>query len=872
MIVRGQHTLDQPTGAVNLPDVLDGVCATSLVKDRESRATTSGWLAGVAALAAASALAATAHAAVPPGFTDALFVTAPAPTDVAFTPDGRMLVTSQNGTLRVFDGNATLLGSQTFPTTGICSNSERGLLGVAVDPNHAVNRYVYLFYTRHKPGGSCGTASPVTPLTPVNRVSRFLLPADNTLDLSSEVVLIDEMPSPAGNHNAGDLAFDRDGYLYVSIGDGGCDYAGGGCAGGNNASRDEHVLTGKILRVIVNSDGSTAIPPTNPFQGPESERCALTGRTVTPGKIRCQETFAWGLRNPFRFALDPNGVGTRLFINDVGQASREEIDLGRAGADYGWNCKEGTLVTGACASVPPGVVDPIFEYGRGAIPGTTASGCASITGGAFVPDGIWPAAYEGSYLFADYVCGWVFRLSSSAPYSAADFATSLGGSSATSLTFGPHGSTQALYYTTYAGGGQVRRIAYALPGNNPPIAVASGSPLTGPVPLTVTFSAAGSSDPDAGDVLTYFWAFGDGSPDVLTTDLTVPHTYTTEGTFTATLRARDDKFAFSAPVNVLVQPGNTPPVATILSPAPAATFAVGQAVTLTGTGTDAQDGTLPASRLSWSVILHHDTHTHPFLGPVAGNDVVFTAPPPEDLLAAANSHLEVQLTATDFSGATDTVTRDLLPRKVDVTFETIPAGLEVSVNGFTLTGPETVASWEGWLLQATAPSWQASGADGYVFSSWSSGGGNPVSIVTPPAPATYTATYQASTEEGPSDYFTLVPCRLVDTRDVMGPRGGPALEAQTTRTFALHGNCGVPATARALALNVTVTGADGQGHLRLRASDELLPSTSTINFQAGQTRANNAVARLGSDGGLSVFCALASGTVHVILDVVGYFE
>jgi glucose/arabinose dehydrogenase len=813
------------------------------------------------------------RAAVPAGFTDSLFVNVPAPTDVAFTPEGRLLVTSQSGTLRVFDQGGALVGSQSLPASQICSNSERGLLGVAVDPAYASNRHVYLFYTRRKPGGSCSSVSgtPTTSLTPVNRVSRFLLPATGVLDLSSEVVLVDEMPSPAGNHNAGDLVFDRDGYLYASIGDGGCDYAGGGCAGANNAARDENVLTGKVLRLAVNPDGSTSIPPGNPFQGPESERCALTGRTMTAGRTRCQETWAWGLRNPFRLAVDPNGTGNRVFINDVGQGSREEIDAGQAGADYGWNCKEGTLVSGPCSPLPPALVDPVFQY-RGAVPGTTATGCASITGGAFVPNGFWPPAYDGTYLFADFVCGWIFRLSAAPPYAASDFATSLGGSSATSLAFGPMGGAQALYYTTYAGGGQVRRVAYALPGNNPPTAVASGSPLTGPAPLTVTFSAAGSSDPDPSDTLTYFWSFGDGTPDVQTTSVTVPHTYDAVGSFTATLRARDDKLAFSAPVTLLVQPGNTPPVPAIQSPAAGATFAVGQVVTLTGTAADAQDGTLPPSRLSWTVLLHHDTHVHPFLGPVAGNDVVFTAPPPEDLPGALTSYLEVRLTATDLGGAQATLARDFLPRKVDVTFETVPSGLDVAVNGFTLTGPSTVTSWQGWTLQASAPSWQPGGTSGYAFSSWSTGPGNPALIVTPAAPATVRATYQPSAPEGPQGFSTLAPCRLVDTRLADGPLGGPSLTAGSTRTFDARGACGIPPTARAIAANVTVTGPSGPGHLRLWAADELVPVSSTVNFAAGQTRAANAVVRLGATGSFSVFCGMPAGSVHLVVDVAGTFE
>jgi glucose/arabinose dehydrogenase len=134
------------------------------------------------------------------------------------------------------------------------------------------------------------------------------------VDPTTEKVLIDNIPSPNGNHNAGDLSFGKDGYLYVSVGDGGCDYKGdSGCGGSNDASRDRDILLGKVLRIT--RDGQ--IPSTNPYTGTTSARCNLTGRT-DPGKT-CQETFAWGLRNPFRFAFDPNATGTRFFINDVGQ-------------------------------------------------------------------------------------------------------------------------------------------------------------------------------------------------------------------------------------------------------------------------------------------------------------------------------------------------------------------------------------------------------------------------------------------------------------------------------------------------------------------------------------------------------------------------
>ena len=131
------------------------------------------------------------------------------------------------------------------------------------------------------------------------------------------------------------------------IGDGGCDYAGdSGCGGANDASRDRNILNGKIVRIA--TDGS--VPPTNPFLGAGTARCN-TGPSA-PGTI-CQETFAWGLRNPFRLNFRPDGA---LVVNDVGQGAWEEVDVVQAGGDYGWPCCEGAhpnLTTGRCSPTPP---------------------------------------------------------------------------------------------------------------------------------------------------------------------------------------------------------------------------------------------------------------------------------------------------------------------------------------------------------------------------------------------------------------------------------------------------------------------------------------------------------------------------------------
>ena len=137
---------------------------------------------------------------------------------------------------------------------------------------------------------------------------------------------------------------------------------------------------------------------------------------------------------------------------------------------------------------------------------------------------------------------------------------------------------------------------------------------------------------------------------------------------------------------------------------------------------------------------------------------------------------------------------------------------------------------------------------------------------------TYTAAYQPSAPAGPQGSSTLAPCRLLDTRLPTGPLGGPALTAGATRTFDARGACAIPPTARAIATNVTVTDASGPGHLRLWAADELVPLSSTVNFTAGQTRAANAIVRIGGSGSFSIFCGMAAGATHVVVDVAGYFE
>ena len=412
---------------------------------RISLVAVAGLLAFTAAVAGSGGSAgATARAQLPVAFTDTVVAAVPAPVALAETPDGRLLVADQTGKVRVIKNGTLLTRPALNISTKVCSNGERGLLGVAVDPNFAVNGFVYVYYTFEKFAG-CNTFVDI----PVNRVSRFRMVGD-IMKKPTETILIDEIPNYAGNHNAGFVGFGHDGMLYISVGDGGCDYTGvTGCAADNGISRHDNTPLGKVLRITP----SGGIPADNPFTGAGTARC---NQGAIADGMKCQETYMHGFRNPFRLAFDPNSGPTRLFVNDVGQDRWEEIDEAVKGADYGWNVREGHCATGSttnCGPPPAGMTNPIFDY-------LHANGCSAITGGAFVPDGVWTAKFHGGYFYSDYICHQIFLLRPDGVggWTSSTFASGLAGGGPVALFFAPHGTKTSLYYTTYANGGEVHVI------------------------------------------------------------------------------------------------------------------------------------------------------------------------------------------------------------------------------------------------------------------------------------------------------------------------------------------------------------------------------------------------------------------------------
>ncbi len=374
------------------------------------------------------------------------------PMDVAWTHDGRMLIATRNGQVRVYS-NGVLLSNPAVDLSGVlCTQDERGLAGIAVHPNFSTNHYIYLYYTFKK----FGTCRESEIDGPVNRLSRFTLANNNVVDPASELVLLDTPPLPTAMHNAGDLKFGKDGYLYVTVGDGGTAC----CSSKPNWPRDPGVAFGKILRLTE----SGSIPSANPFTGPGSARCNLDGvpPSGSPSGTKCQEVFAMGLRNPFRFSFDSNALEARFYINDVGENTWEEVDMGQSGADYGWPIREGPCgesSTTDCGLPGLGITNPIYWYGHNVT--ANGSSCTAITAGAFVPNGLWPRAFDGAYLYADFICGEIWSLTPDGHggFNRADFA-SIESVGPVSMRFGPYGTSQALYYVTLGSGGQLRRIVY----------------------------------------------------------------------------------------------------------------------------------------------------------------------------------------------------------------------------------------------------------------------------------------------------------------------------------------------------------------------------------------------------------------------------
>jgi glucose/arabinose dehydrogenase len=324
------------------------------------------------------------------GFVTPVFVTAP-PGDTR-----RLFVVEQLGLIKIINLPSRTVNPTAFLdlTNKVAFDGEEGLLGLAFDPNYATNGRFYVFYSA--PGGAFGNG--------VSHIAQFLVSANPDIaDAGSEATLL-TFDKPQTNHNGGWIGFSPrpgdEGNLYISTGDGGNsnDRGPGHIEPGGNALNTTTLL-GKMLRIhIEETYGTYSIPPNNPFFGSNTDK---------------EEIFCWGLRNPWRNSFDR--LTGDMFIGDVGQDSREEIDLQPAtqpggGENFGWRVREGFIQNPFYQNdpPPPDAVDPIFDYSH-------STGVTII--GGYIYRGTRIASLRGFYVFADYLGStgngriWVFRYS-----------------------------------------------------------------------------------------------------------------------------------------------------------------------------------------------------------------------------------------------------------------------------------------------------------------------------------------------------------------------------------------------------------------------------------------------------------------------------
>ena len=622
------------------------------------------------------------------------------PTSMVFLPDGRMLVTELPGTIKVLSPPYTSVSTTPFLQLTNVGNDgyaglQQGIFSIALDPNFAINHYYYIFYTTRTPNR--------------DRLSRFTADATlTTTNLNTEVVLYQDPQDANTEHHGGAIMFGNDGKLYFTTGE---HFQG-------SPSQDLTSPRGKIHRI--NPDGS--VPTDNPFYdgaGPNVD-----------------SIWALGLRNPYRAYYDaPTG---RMYIGDVGgndpATAKEEVNLGAAGANYGWPNSEGPCAN-PCKS-------PLHWYAHNGRD-------AAVTGGFVYHGTQFPSSYQGSYFFADYAQNWIKRLTFDAGGNVAGVFNfePLDGSSdgpygdIVYLTEGPDG---AVYYIDLGysdtsgtfGVSKIRRIRYQS-NNLAPTAQLSATPTSGSAPLTVSFSSAGSVDPE-GQPLTFTWSFGDGT---FATAPNPTHTYAVAGPYTVRLSVSDGvNTTISVPKTISV--GGLPNP-TILAPTDGAKFRAGDVISFGGDATDPVDGTLPASAYTWTIDFLHDGHVHPGAAQTGIKSGTLTIPTTGHDFSG-NTRYRITLTVTNSIGLTATTSVTIFPEKVNLSFATVPAGLTLYLDGIAKTTPFVYDTLIGFTHTVEARD-QASGGTSYTFGSWSDGGGLQHTITVPASDRTYTATYTTST-------------------------------------------------------------------------------------------------------------------------------
>ncbi|MBO9700676.1 MAG: PQQ-dependent sugar dehydrogenase [Sporocytophaga sp.] len=609
------------------------------------------------------------------------------PTVMVCAPDGRIFVCEQEGKLRIIkNGNLLSTPAVTVQTAVYLPQfgnySERGLIGLAFDPDFANNNYIYLYYTVNSNGIH-------------NRVSRFTLNGDVVVSGSELVLLeLETLSDQSVSHNGGAMAFGKDGKLYIATGENQQKVT-------PPVSQNLDNYFGKILRI--NSDGTA--PADNPFP---------------TGSEKRKRVWSYGLRNPFTFDIQP-GTG-KIFVNDVGQDAWEEInDVTIGGKNYGWPTAEGV-------SSNPDFTNPVYVYGH---PTSDSTGCA-ITGGTFFnPETTnYPSKYIGKYFFMDYCNNWINFIDPANNFKRQTFSSNVAGAPI-AIDAGIDGN---IYYLSRSNSA-VYKIVYS--GNSSPEIVNQPQSAnifeTQPVTFSVTLTGTAP--------FTYQWMKnGVDIPNSNSATYSIASTTTTDAGDYSVKVTNASGSVTSNIATLTVGPKNSKPVATILTPTNGTLYKGGDVITFSGSGTDPEDGTLPASSFTWFFNLHHNTHVHDGLPLTGIQNGTFTIPVSGE--TEDNVWFRIKLVVKDNLGLTDTTYVEIFPKKSTITLATEPAGLQVKVDGQPKTTPYSTLSVQGIERSISPVSPQSVNGIPYVFDHWVHGGSADQIISTPLTNTTYTAVFK----------------------------------------------------------------------------------------------------------------------------------
>ncbi|MEV7644064.1 PQQ-dependent sugar dehydrogenase [Streptomyces rubiginosohelvolus] len=643
---------------------------------------------------------------------------------LAVLPDRSVLHTARDGTVRLTDAAGS---TKTSGKLDVYTHDEEGLQGIAVDPDFTANRFVYLYYSPllNTPPGDApttGSAADFAAWKGHLNLSRFVLKADGTLDLGSEKVVL-EVESDRGQccHVGGDIDFDAAGNLYLTTGDDTNPFESAGYApidertdrnpqfDAQRSSGNTNDLRGKLLRIKPTADGGYTVPAGNLF---------------APGTANTRpEIYAMGFRNPFRMSVDKKSGA--VYIGDYGpDAGTTDPNRGPSGqvefnrvtqpGNFGWPYCTGTntptetygeytFPSGpsgakyACASgpannsfrntglttLPPAQPAWIRYAGDAGSPPEFGGGSESPMAGpvynfdADLDSAVkFPASLDGRFFATEYGRKWIKPVEVKADGSPGTIDTfPWTGTQVMDSAFGPDGALYVLDYGTGANNQALYRVEYLAGSNRSPVAKAAADKTSGPTPLAVSFSSAGSADPEGGN-LTYAWDFGDGTT---STDPNPSHTYTTAGTYNPTLTVTDPE-GLTGTASLVVTAGNTAPTVTLTTPADGSLFSFGDSVPFTVTVSDPEDGTVDCSKVKVTYLLGHDSHRHQITSK-NGCSGTIDVPVDGEHDSAANIYGVFDAEYTDAGGLTTHSDSILQPRHRQGEHFAAQNGIEIAPHG-----------------------------------------------------------------------------------------------------------------------------------------------------------------------------------------------